>query len=140
MSNHASTHDYLLLARGKWDPEKSKEEIQSAIDRFYDWYERLVDEGRFKRGHRLATAAKVVSRTGITDGPFAETKEIVGGYWFIVARTLQEAASIAAENPCLVYGLYCEIRPIDLERASAYRDSSETPTQGEQRSRVGSTT
>jgi hypothetical protein len=125
-----SSNEYLLLSRGQWDPGKSDEEIQAAIDDFYVWYERLVDEGRFKRGHRLATGAKLVSRGGIIDGPFAETKEIVGGYWFIVAKSLQEAADIAAENPCLTCGLSYEVRPIELERGSAYRVTSETPLRG----------
>jgi hypothetical protein len=117
-----------LLSRGQWDPRKSPEEIQSAIDSFYVWYERLVAEGKFKPGHRLATGTKLVTRTGVFDGPFVESKEIVGGYWFIVAGSLEEAASIAAQNPCLACGLSYEIRPIELERASAYRPSNETPS------------
>ena len=48
----------------------------------------------------------MVSKSGIvTDGPFGEAKEVVGGYWFIVARSLREAAEIAAQNPCAQYGL-----------------------------------
>lgn len=120
-------NEYLLLSRGEWDVEKSPEQIQSVIDDFYAWYDRLIAEGKFKPGRRLATGARLVSRAGITDGPFAETKEFIGGYWFIVAGSLQEAASVAAENPCLACGLSYEIRPIELERASAYRESSETP-------------
>lgn len=128
MSESTEHRDYLLLSRGQWDPSKSKEEIQAAIDSFYEWYERLVAEGRFKRGHRLATGCKRVARAGITDGPFTEAKEIIGGYWFIVAGSLEEAAAIAAQNPCLACGLNYEIRPIELERASAYRAANETPS------------
>lgn len=122
-----SSSDFLLLSRGQWDADKSPEEIQAAIDSFYRWYEQLVAEGKFKRGQRLAAAGKQVSRGGVTDGPFAEAKEIVGGYWFIVAGSLEEAAQIAAQNPCLRCGLSYEIRPVEAERASAYRLSSETP-------------
>lgn len=120
-------NEFLLLSRGRWDSDKSPEEIQAAIDAFYVWYDRLVAEGRFKPGRRLAVAAKYVTRAGVTDGPFAETKEVIGGYWFIVADSLQEAAAIAADNPCLACGLSYEIRPIELQRGSAYRESSETP-------------
>jgi hypothetical protein len=119
--------EYLLLSRGKWDADKSPERIQSAIDDFYAWYDRLVGEGRLKPGRRLTTGGKLVARAGITDGPFVETKEVIGGYWFIVAGSLEEAASIAAESPCLECGLSYEIRPLELERASAYRESNETP-------------
>ena len=131
MSNSAHNNEYLLLSRGQWDAERSSQEIQAAIDSFYTWYERLVAEGRFKRGHRLATGTKLVTRTGVTDGPFAEAKEIIGGYWFIVACTLEEAAAVAAENPCLACGLSYEIRPIEFERASAFRESNEN--QGQRR-------
>jgi hypothetical protein len=126
MADLSGSSDYLLLSRGQWDPGKSNEEIQTAIDDFYDWYERLVAQGKFKRGHRLATGTKLVARTGITDGPFAEAKEIIGGYWFIVAGSLEEAARIAADNPCIACGLSFEVRPIELERASAFRQSNET--------------
>jgi hypothetical protein len=127
MSNSPSSKEYLLLSRGQWDADKSKEEIQSAIDQFYVWHDRLVCEGKFKPGYRLATGTMSVSRTGIIDGPFAETKEVIGGYWFVIAGSLQEAAAIAAESPCLACGLSYEIRPIELERGSAYRESNETP-------------
>lgn len=121
--------EYLLLSRGQWDTDKSPEQIQLAIDGFYSWYERLVAEGKLKPGRRLAIEGKRVSRAGITDGPFAETKEVIGGYWFIVAGSLEEAAAIAAESPCLACGLTYEIRLIDPERGSAYRTTNETPSQ-----------
>ncbi len=130
MSESKQPGEYLLLSRGQWDPQKSQEEIQAAIDRFYDWYERLVAEGKFKRGHRLTTEFRRVSREGITDGPFTEAKEIIGGYWFIVANTLQEAAALASQNPCLSCGLSYEIRPLEYERGSAYRVTNETPSPG----------
>jgi hypothetical protein len=127
MSEEPQTSEYLLLSRGQWDRDKSKEEIQAAIDDFYAWYDQLLAEGKFKPGQRLATGCKVVSRRGVTDGPFAEAKEVVGGYWFIVATSLEAAASIAAQNPCLSCGLSFEIRPIESARASAFRESNETP-------------
>ena len=74
----------------------------------------------------------MVSRSGVIDGPFAETKEVIGGYWFLVASSLEDAAALAAENPCLACGLTCEVRPIELERASAFKVTNETPrTEGD---------
>mgnify|MGYP003576262891 CR=1 FL=1 len=124
---NASLKEYLLLSRGQWDESRSPQEIQAAIDAFYAWHEQLVSEGRFKPGQRLATDAVLVTRNGITDGPFTEAKEVIGGYWFVQAASLEEAARIAADNPCLSCGLSYEIRPIEKERASAYRRSNETP-------------
>jgi hypothetical protein len=129
MSDSTSSNEYLLISRGQWDADKSQEEIQSAIDQFYDWHAQRVSEGKFKTGHRLAVATKRVTRAGITDGPFAETKEVIGGYWFVVAGSLEEAAAIAGDSPCLACGIWYEIRPLEPERASAYRYSNETPSQ-----------
>jgi hypothetical protein len=130
MSKTPPTSEYLLLSRGQWDRDKSPQEIQAAIDDFYVWHQKLVEQGQFKPGQRLATGGKLVSRSGVTDGPFTEAKEIIGGYWFIVASSLEEAAAIAADNPCLAFGLSYEVRPIELERASAFRPGNETPRQG----------
>ena len=127
MNEQVSLSEYLVISRGQWDKDVSREEIQNAIDQFYVWLGRLVDEGRMKTGQRLGSTGKTVSRKSVTDGPFGETKEVIGGYWFIVARSLEEAAQIAAGNPCLNCGLFYEIRPIDPERASAFTVTTETP-------------
>jgi hypothetical protein len=130
MNEEVSPSEYLVISRGQWDKEISREEIQNAIDQFYVWLSRLVDEGKMKTGQRLGSEGKTVSRKNIvTDGPFGEAKEVIGGYWFIVAGSLEEAAKIAAENPCLKCGLFYEIRPIDPERASAFVVTTETPSE-----------
>ena len=133
MDDEITRSEYLVISRGQWDRDKSLEEIQSAIDRFYIWHGRLVDEGKMKAGQRLAREGKLVSRHGVIDGPFAETKEVVGGYWFILANSLEEAAAIAAGNPCLACGLVFEIRPIESVRASAFAVTNETPGEGSSR-------
>ena len=51
-----------------------------------------------KAGQRLAPEGKTVSKSGVTDGPFTETKEVIGGYWFICASSLEEAAKIAEKS------------------------------------------
>lgn len=120
--------EYLVISRGQWDAAARPEDVQAAIDRFYAWYERSLAEGRMKPGSRLAPQGRVVSGGGRTlDGPFAETKELVGGYWFIVAASLDEAAALAAENPCLAFGLTLEIRPLEAERARVEHITNETP-------------
>jgi hypothetical protein len=132
MPSTTPVNDYLLLSRGQWDADKSPEEIQAPIDAFYAWHARLVAQGQFRSGQRLAKPVRLVTRAGITDGPFAEAKEVVGGYWFVRAGSLDEAARIAADNPCLACGLVFEIRPIEPQQASAYRESTETPARAPQ--------
>jgi hypothetical protein len=119
MTERPPPSEYLVLSRGHWDQTRSPNEIQNVIDQFYLWLERLVSEGKMKRGQRLTYEGRTVARQNtITDGPFGESKEVIGGYWFIVAHDLDEAAEIAQGNPCLGYGLVLEIRPIDPQRAT----------------------
>jgi hypothetical protein len=81
--------------------------------KFTAWYEGLIKEGKIEPGHQLSRKGKILeARNIITDGPFPESKEAIGGYWFIVAETLEQAADIANGNPCLEYGATVEVRPI----------------------------
>jgi hypothetical protein len=129
MSTPASS-DYLLLSRGQWDKASAKADIESAIHQFYAWYEANLEQGRFKPSSRLTMDAALVSREGIrTDGPFAEGKEVIGGYWIIVAESLAAASALAAESPVLAHGICYEIRPLESERGSAYRHTNETPAE-----------
>jgi len=119
MSEQPPPAEYLVIARGQWDESLSRDEIQNVIDRFYSWLDRMVNEGKMKRGQRLTSEGRTVARRKvITDGPFGESKEVIGGYWFIVANNLDEAAQIATGNPCLDCGLFFEIRPIDPQCAT----------------------
>lgn len=111
---------FLLLSRGQWDQASAKADIEAAIGQFYTWYEANIEQGRFKPGSRLTMDAALVTRDGIrTDGPFAEGKEVIGGYWIIVAENLSAAAALAAQSPVLAHGIRYEIRPLEAERGSA---------------------
>ena len=119
--------EFLLLSRDQWDADKTPEEIQGAIDAFYGWFDEQAAAGVMKAGSRLGTGCRLVTRDRVLDGPFTEAKEIIGGFWFIHADSLDEAARLAAKNPCLACGLSFEIRPLEAERASAWRAANETP-------------
>jgi hypothetical protein len=130
MNAKAPLSEYLVISRGHWDASASKEDIQQAIDRFYVWHEQLVAEGRMRRGSRLMKEGKLVSRRGAVDGPYAEAKEVVGGYWFVIAHSLEEAAQLLTQNPCLAYGLANEVRQLDPEQCDAFAITAETPVAG----------
>ena len=105
---------YLVLSRGAaWDTILSPTNIREMSAKFIAWYERLSSEGKIEPGYQLARKGKIVgAKNVITDGPFPESKEAIGGYWFIVADSLEEAADIAKGNPCLEYGATVEVRPM----------------------------
>jgi hypothetical protein len=121
------TSEYLVISRGKWDKDAAPADIEAAIVKFYDWINKQAAEGRMRTGSRLAVAGAVVRKAGITDGPFGEGKEVVGGYWHIIAPSLREAAELMTQNPCVQYGLSFEIRPLEPEEASVYNKTNETP-------------
>ena len=123
MSTQTTTAEYLVICRGaRLNESLSPEGMQNAMKQFYAWFERLGDEGKMKIGHQLAPEGKVLSgRKGVTDGPFAESKEGIAGYWFIQAASLEEAVEIAKGNPLLDYDYTIEIRPILPEAARSFR-------------------
>jgi hypothetical protein len=127
MNAQAPATEYLVISRGKWDASASKEDIQRAIDAFYVWHEGMVAAGRMKRGSRLMKDGKFVSRRGVIDGPYSEAKEVIGGYWFVQAHSLEEAAQLLAQNPCLALGLVNEIRELDPVQCDAFMVTAETP-------------
>jgi hypothetical protein len=108
--------DYLLLFRGNiWDRGLSPEQLQKVVTDWMAWFERLKDEGRCTGGHPLAKDGKIVSgkqgRT-VADGPFAESKEAVGGYFYLQVSDIDEAIEIARQCPGLEYGAVVEVRPV----------------------------
>lgn len=127
MSEPVSACEFLVISRGRWDADAAPERIQSAIDAFYAWLDQGIAAGRMRSGQRLGTGGRTVGRAFVSDGPYGEAKEIIGGYWFILARDLDEAATIIAGNPCMALGLFYELRPLDPVRASAFAITNETP-------------
>src|SRR5438093_3515547 len=114
-----SQNGYMLLFRGTdWDKDLSPEEIQKMVTRWYAWFERLTQEGKCKAGHPLEREGRIVSgRTGrtVADGPFAESKEAIGGYFLLQVDDLDEAVEIAKACPVLEYGSTVEVRPVAEE-------------------------
>jgi hypothetical protein len=108
--------DYLILFRGTdWDQDLSPEQIQRVVTDWYAWFERLKQEGRCSGGHPLHNTGKIVSgkkgRT-VADGPFAESKEAIGGYFYLHVRDEAEAVAIAQQCPGLDHGATVEVRPV----------------------------
>jgi hypothetical protein len=107
--------EYLLLFRGlDWQNQHSPEELQKMMERWTAWFEGLGRSGRLKGSNPLHPVGKTVfGKTGrIEDGPFAEAKEAVGGYFLIDAASLDDAVEVARACPTLEYGALVEVRPV----------------------------
>ena len=117
--NTQSKIGYMLIFRGTdWYHGLSPEEMQQVVDRWMAWFQRLTAEGIAVAGSPLEQAGKVVSgKNGrvISDGPFAESKETIGGYFVLKVSSMDDAVRIAQECPGLPYGIRVEVRPILAE-------------------------
>jgi hypothetical protein len=111
---------YMLLLHD--DPSTfsalSPADIQKVIEKYMAWGTRLVEAGIITESAKLTEEpGRVVRRQGpamrITDGPYSETKEVLGGYYTIVADSYEHAAERAADCPHLEYGGTIEIREVD---------------------------
>ena len=121
--------EYLLLFRGTdWHKGLSPEEIQEVVKQMYAWLDRLTAEGKAKAGKPLFPEGKVVSqRNGrsVADGPFAESKEAIGGFFLLEVGSLEEATEIAKDFPGLSYGASVEVRPVAPECPMALGQSDQ---------------
>lgn len=116
--------EYLLLFRGtNWHGGLSPDEIQRTMTDWMAWFDRLVDEGRCKGGQSLADEGAVVSgkAANVSDGPFAESKETVAGYFLLTVPNLDEALEIAKQCPTLRFGMTAEVRPLLARCAASQR-------------------
>src|ERR1043166_5147928 len=116
--NTQNQNGYMLLFRGNdWTKSLSPEEKQKVTDQWMAWFRRLTDQGKAIAGNPLEPDGKIVSGKNrvVSDGPFAESKEAIGGFFFLGVATFDEAVAIAQECPGLPHGARVEVRPVAAE-------------------------
>jgi len=111
------THEnaYMLIFRGNdWHKGLSPEEMQEVSSRWMAWFKRLTEEGLAVAGNPLEPKGKIVSGANgrVVDGPFAESKEAIGGYFLLKVNTMDDAVAIAKQCPGLPHGAKVEVRPV----------------------------
>ena len=116
---------YLLLIyhnEKQWET-KSAAELGKIYQEYGTFTKSITEAGNYKGGNPLEPTSKATTvrvrdnKKLITDGPFAETKEQLGGYYLIEAKDLDEALVIAAKIPAVRSGSI-EVRPV-MQRAQA---------------------
>ncbi len=112
--------NYLVLLYGGpgSEPGMAPQEMQGIIEKYSAWAAKLRESGRFTGGNKLKDHEGRVLRaeggkTRVLDGPFSETKEVIGGYLAITADSYDDAVALARDCPHLAYGGTIEIREID---------------------------
>jgi hypothetical protein len=114
--NTQMKNGYMLIFRGNdWHKGLSPEEMQQVANDWMAWFKRLTEQGKAVAGNPLAPEGKIVSgKNGrvVADGPFAESKEAIGGYFLLKVDSLDEAVAIAQQCPGLPHGAKIEVRPV----------------------------
>ena len=106
--------EFVFLYRGGQRPT-SPEEFQQVLQKWMAWFKDLAAQGHVvDRGQPLDRSGKIVQRgsKAVVDGPFAEAKDVIGGYTLIKAKDIQQAAELAKGCPVLDRGGDVEVRPV----------------------------
>jgi hypothetical protein len=106
--------EFIYLYRGGEAP-KSPAEGQETMQKWMAWMKELGEKGLLKAiGSPLEKTGKLVSGTSkvVSDGPFAEAKDLVGGYTLVTAKDIDEAAEASKGCPILLVNGAVEVRPI----------------------------
>ena len=111
-----SNNGYMLIFRGNaWHKGLSPEQMQKMVEKYMNYIQDLREKGHFIAGEPLEETGKILSGERgrkVTDGPFTESKEAVGGYFLIGAKDLDEAVELSRACPILANGGEIEVRPI----------------------------
>lgn len=95
----------------------SPEDMQQAIEKYIRWGTKLREAGVLLASDKLTDEpGKVMRGKGsvrVTDGPYSETKEVLGGYYLVEAETYDRAVEHARDSPHLEYGGTIEVRQVD---------------------------
>jgi hypothetical protein len=107
--------EFMMIFRQPQMPPRdiAPEEMQAAIKLWKDWIAGIAAQGKFVATNALGGEGKILKANGvITDGPYVEAKEMVGGYIIVKAGTIEEAMQLAQGCPILGIGGHVEVRDI----------------------------
>ena len=107
-------HEFVFLYRGG-DRPASPNEGQQVMSKWMAWFQDMAAKGHvIDRGQPLERSGRLVRgrSKSVVDGPFAEAKDVVGGYTLIKAKDVDEAAALAKGCPILERGGEVEVRPV----------------------------
>jgi len=107
--------EFMMIFRNEYNPsfKPSPEQMQASIKQWQDWIGGIAAQGKFVSTNRLGFEGRTLKPNNvIADGPYAEVKEIVGGYILVKATNIDEAMKLAQGCPILNIGGHVEVRNI----------------------------
>jgi hypothetical protein len=108
-------NEFMMIFRHTPNPDfkMTPEQMQDEIKKWQDWMGGIAAQGKFASTNRLGSNGKtLLHNKTITDGPYAEVKEIIGGYVIVKANDMSEAMKLAEDCPILAVGGSVEVRDI----------------------------
>ncbi len=105
---------YLFIGGAEHSAKLSPADQQRYMEKWYGWIGEMRKAGVYKAGNPLESGGKTLSgpKKVVTDGPFAESKEVVGGYIVVGVKDLDAAVEHARHCPIFEAGGRVEVRPI----------------------------
>jgi len=105
---------FVFLFRGGMDSTQSPEAMQAQTQKWFTWISKLRQSGIYLGGDPLEPTGKQLDgkKKTVTDGPFIEAKEMVGGYVIVLAKDIDEAVEISKGCPIFEVDGKLEVRPV----------------------------
>ncbi|MDX2221279.1 MAG: SDR family NAD(P)-dependent oxidoreductase [Rhodospirillaceae bacterium] len=114
---------FMVIARDQgFGSAMSPAEMQAILAKYMAWGQALAARGKLVTGNKLKDGeGRVVGTAGgragkagalVTDGPYAESKEVLGGYWILEAATYDEAVALVSDSPHIQFGTL-EVRAVE---------------------------
>ncbi len=106
--------EFMMIFRSEERVERpTPEAMQAQVKVWQDWIGGIAAQDKFVATNALGTEAKVVRANNmITDGPYMELKEMVGGYIIVKAKDMEEALRLSEACPTIEYGGSVEVRDV----------------------------
>jgi hypothetical protein len=115
---------FMVIARDQgFDSALSPAEMQEILAKYIAWGQALAAKGKLVTGNKLKDGeGRVVGAVGgraglaaalVTDGPYAESKEVLGGYWILDAANYDEAVALVSDSPHIQFGTL-EVRAVEM--------------------------
>jgi len=107
--------EFMMIFRmtPNFDMQLTAEQMQESVKQWQDWIGGIASQGKFVSTNQLGFEGKTLKPAHvITDGPYAEVKEIIGGYVIVKTDTLDEAMTLAEGCPILFIGGNVEVRDL----------------------------
>lgn len=109
--------DFMFIFIGGEDKllQLSPAEMESHMGKWFSWVGEMTERGQYKGGHPLKHEGRGIAGKNkvVTDGPFSELKDLIGGYMIICAENLDRAVEIGKDCPVFEFDGKVEIRPIN---------------------------